>query len=105
VATDCDYSREASGIAGIGYKTACRLLVTLEWLTPVASAGCIREYIGWIPSMSKEFKEEILIVGQDVKDRLLDEYMLPTMDGSDGEPKIVQTRERTRERRMYLTVG
>jgi 5'-3' exonuclease len=77
VATGCDYSREASGIPGIGYKTACRLLAILETLTPAAFAGCIREHIGWIPSMSKEFKEEVLTVGQDGKDRLLDEYILP----------------------------
>jgi hypothetical protein len=79
VATGCAYSREASGIPGIGYKTACRLLATLEKLTPVAFAGCIREHIGWIPSMSKEFKEEVLTVGQDRKDRLLDEYILPVV--------------------------
>jgi hypothetical protein len=50
--------------------------------------------------MSKEFKEEVLTVGtvgQDGKDRLLDEYMLPTMGGGGGEPKRVPTRERTRE--------
>jgi hypothetical protein len=74
--------------------------LTLEWPTPVAFAGCFREHIGWIPSMSKEFKEEVLTVGtvgQDGKDRLLDEYMLTTMGGSSGEPKRVPKRERTRE--------
>jgi hypothetical protein len=79
VATGCDYSREASGIPGIGYKTACRLLATLERLTPVAFAGCIREHVGSIPSMSKEFKQEVLTVGQDGKDFLLDEYILPVV--------------------------
>jgi hypothetical protein len=29
--------------------------------------------------MSKEFKEEVLTVGQDRKDRLLDEYILPVV--------------------------
>jgi hypothetical protein len=90
----------SSSIAGIGCKTACRLLVTLEWLTPAAFAGCIRE-----PSMPKEFKEEVLTVGQDGNERLLNEYMLPTMDGSGDEPKIVPTRERTRERRISLPVS
>jgi hypothetical protein len=46
VATGCDYSREASGIPGIAHK--------------VAFAGCIRELVGWIPSMSKEFKFNLI---------------------------------------------
>jgi 5'-3' exonuclease len=78
-ATGCDYSREASGIPGIGYKTACWLLATLETLTPAAFAGCIREHSDKIPLMSKEFKEEILTVGEDRKDHLLDEYILPVV--------------------------
>jgi hypothetical protein len=45
----------------------------------VAFASCVREYIAWIPSTSKEFKEEVLTVGQDGKDRLLDEYILPVV--------------------------
>jgi hypothetical protein len=82
VATGCDYSREASGIPGIGYNTACRLLETLERVPSAAFTGCIREHIGWIPSMSKEFKEEVLTVGQDEKDRLLDEYIFPVVNAN-----------------------
>jgi hypothetical protein len=62
VATRCDYSGEASGIPGIGYEIACRLLTTFETLTSAVFSGCIREHSNWIPSMSKEFKEEVLVL-------------------------------------------
>jgi hypothetical protein len=52
-ATGFHYSREASGIPGIGLKTACRSLATMETLSPAAFAACIREHSDPIPVLGE----------------------------------------------------